>query len=97
MLSRDPVLQELNRRAVAKRGVAATPVVKHFDLVEQIGYGVGAGRVSRAVQLGTAYTVHGALMVVGGLLFTWARLCGLASDPDEPSSCSARGSSQTSH
>jgi hypothetical protein len=37
MLIRDPVLQELNRRAVAERGVAATPVVEHFDVIEQIG------------------------------------------------------------
>ena len=28
MLSRDPVLQELNRRLVAERGVAAAPIVK---------------------------------------------------------------------
>ncbi len=49
MLSRDPVLQELNRRLVAERGVATTPVVKHFDVVEQIGDGCGAGCVARAV------------------------------------------------
>jgi hypothetical protein len=39
MLSRDPVLQELDRRLVAERGVATTPVVKHFDVVEQVGSG----------------------------------------------------------
>ncbi len=37
MLTRDPVLQELNRRVIAERGVAATPVVKDFDVIEQIG------------------------------------------------------------
>jgi hypothetical protein len=40
MLIRDPVLQELNRRMVAERGVAATPVVKHFNVVEQVGDGL---------------------------------------------------------
>ena len=37
MLIRDPVLQEMNRRVVAQREVAATPVVEHLDVVEQIG------------------------------------------------------------
>ena len=49
MLSRDPVLQELNRRVVAERGVATTPVVKHFDVIEQIGDRLLAGRVARAL------------------------------------------------
>jgi hypothetical protein len=33
----DPVLQEPNRRVVAQRGVAATPVVEHLNVVEQVG------------------------------------------------------------
>ena len=47
MLNLDPVLQELNRRGVAERGAATTPVVEHLD-IEQIGNGPGAGRVARA-------------------------------------------------
>ena len=49
VLTRDPVLQELNRRAIAERGVAATPVVEHFDVVEQVGDGLGVRCVARAV------------------------------------------------
>ncbi len=37
MLIRDQVLQDLNRRVVAERGVATTPVVKHLDVIEEIG------------------------------------------------------------
>lgn len=32
----DPVLKEPNRRGVAQRGVAATPVVEHLDSLEEI-------------------------------------------------------------
>jgi hypothetical protein len=35
MLIRDPVLQELNRQTVTKRGVATAPVVEHFDVVKE--------------------------------------------------------------
>ena len=49
MLIRDPVLQELNRRMVAERGVAATPVVEHFDVIEQIGSRVLPRRVACAM------------------------------------------------
>lgn len=50
MLSLDPILQELSRRRVAERGVATTPVVVgHFDVIEQIGNRLGAGRVARAI------------------------------------------------
>ncbi len=45
----EPLLQEANRRAVAQRGVAATPVVERLDVLEQVGLRVGAGRVRRAV------------------------------------------------
>ena len=37
MLIRDPILQELNRRVVAERGVAATSVVEDFNVIVQIG------------------------------------------------------------
>jgi hypothetical protein len=37
MLIRDPVLQELNWRVVAERGVAATPVIDELDVIEQVG------------------------------------------------------------
>jgi hypothetical protein len=46
MLIRDPVLQVLNRRLVAERGVAATAVVEFLDVIEQIGNGLGAARVA---------------------------------------------------
>jgi hypothetical protein len=49
VLTRDAVLQELNRRAVAERGVAATSVVEHFDIVEQVGDGLCTRGVARAV------------------------------------------------
>ena len=49
MLTRDPVLKELNRRVVTERGVTTTPVVEHFDVVEQIGDRVLSVRVARAV------------------------------------------------
>jgi len=49
MLIRDPVLRELNRRAVAERGVEATPVLEHFDVVEQIRDRVLSCRVARTV------------------------------------------------
>ena len=49
MLMRDPVLQELNRRVVAERGMAATPVVEQLNVVEQIGNGHGTGRVARTM------------------------------------------------
>jgi hypothetical protein len=49
MLSRDPVLQELNRRVVAERGVAASPVVEVFDVIEQVGDGFLFGCVARAM------------------------------------------------
>ena len=32
----DPVLQESNWRAVAQRGVEATPVVEHLNALEQV-------------------------------------------------------------
>ncbi len=43
----DPVLEEPNRRAVAQRGVAATPVVEHLDVLEQVGLRVGSRYVGR--------------------------------------------------
>ncbi len=49
MLSLDPVLQEPNRRRVGERGVATTPVVKHLDVIEQIGRGRDTGLVARAM------------------------------------------------
>ena len=49
MLSRDPVLQELNRRMVAERGVAATPAVEDFDVIEQVRDGLFSRRVACAV------------------------------------------------
>ena len=49
MLIRDPVLQELNRRVVAERGVAATPVVEHFNVIEQIGSRILPRRVACAM------------------------------------------------
>ena len=45
----DPVREELNWRAVAQRGVAATPVVEDLDVLEQIGLRVGFRRVGRAM------------------------------------------------
>ena len=48
MLSRDPVLHELNRQLVAERG-AATPVVEHFVVVDQIGNSLGTGSVAGAM------------------------------------------------
>ncbi len=50
MLSTDPVLQEPNRRLALERGVAATPVVEHLDVLEQVSDGFLAG--------GVACTVH---------------------------------------
>ena len=50
MLIRDPVLQELNRRVVAERGVAAAPVVEPFDVIEQIGDRHLPRRIACAVQ-----------------------------------------------
>ena len=49
MLSRDPVIEELSRRLVAERGVATAHVVEDLDVIEQIGDGLGAGGVARAV------------------------------------------------
>ena len=49
MLSRDPVVQELRRRLVAKRGVAAAPIVKDFDVREEIGNRFVPRFVARAV------------------------------------------------
>ncbi len=49
MLMRDPVLQKLNWRSVAKSGVAATPVIEHLDVVEQIGNCLGSGSVARTM------------------------------------------------
>ncbi len=37
VLIRDPVLRGLNRRVIAERGVAATPIAKDFNIIEQIG------------------------------------------------------------
>lgn len=45
----EPVHQELSRRAVAQRGVAAPPVVEDGNVLEQIGLGVGPCRVTRAM------------------------------------------------
>jgi len=45
MLMRDPVLQELNQRVVAERGMAETAIVNQLDVVEQVGDGLGAGSV----------------------------------------------------
>jgi hypothetical protein len=45
----DPILQELNRRAVTQRGVAATPVIEHLDVLEEIGLDLGPRRVGGAV------------------------------------------------
>ena len=39
MLLGDPVLQELNRRTVAERGMTATAVVKRFNVFKQVGAG----------------------------------------------------------
>ena len=49
MLLADPVLEELNRRAVAQRGVAASPVVEDRDVVEQVAFGVATGLVDGAM------------------------------------------------
>ena len=49
VLTRDPNLRELNRRALAEPGVAATPVVEHFDVVEQVGDGLRAPRMALVV------------------------------------------------
>jgi len=43
----DPVLEEPNRRVVAQRGVAATPVVENLDVLEQVGLRVGSRCVGR--------------------------------------------------
>ena len=61
MLSRDPVLQELNRRVIAERGVAATPVVKDFDVIEQIGDRLLARRVARPMHAFVLEAVEEAL------------------------------------
>lgn len=42
-------MQELNLRVIAKPGVAATPVVEDFDVVEQIGDRFHSHRVARPV------------------------------------------------
>jgi hypothetical protein len=42
--SRDPVVQELSRRLVAERGVAAPPIVKDSDMRKEVddrGYSPG--------------------------------------------------------
>ena len=39
MLLGDPVLQELNRRTVAERGMTATAVVKRFNVFKWVGAG----------------------------------------------------------
>src|SRR3972149_9028112 len=49
MLSTDPVPQELNRRLALERGVAATPVVEHLDVLEQVSDDFLAGGVACAV------------------------------------------------
>lgn len=49
MLIRGPVPQELNRRMVAELGVAATPVVEHFDAIEQIDLRIFPRCVARAM------------------------------------------------
>lgn len=45
----DPVLQELNRRTVAQRGMPAPPVVENFDVLKEIGLRMGPRRVDRTV------------------------------------------------
>ena len=41
----DPVLKEPNRRAVAQRGVVATPVIEDFDVLKQVSLRVSSRRV----------------------------------------------------
>ena len=61
MLNRDPVLQELNRRVIAERGVAATPVVKDFDVIEQTGDRFFAGGIARPMHAFVLEAVEEAL------------------------------------
>ena len=61
MLIRDPVLQELNRRTVAKRGVAAAPVVEHFNVVEEVGDGFTTRVVAHSMHSLVLQTVEEAL------------------------------------
>ena len=49
MLIRDPVVQKLNGRTIAERGVAAIPVAEQPDVVEQVGNSLGTGRVARTI------------------------------------------------
>jgi hypothetical protein len=49
MLNRDPLVQELGRRLVAERGVAATPIVERFDVSKEIRDRFVPCRVTRTV------------------------------------------------
>ena len=73
----DPVLEEPNRRAVVQRGVAATPVVEHLDVLEQVGLSVGSRRVDRAVHPLVLQAVEAALgrRVVPAIALATHTLC----------------------
>ena len=44
-----PVREVLNGRAVAQRGVVATPVVEHLEVLEQVGLRISSRHAARAV------------------------------------------------
>src|SRR6266496_5760219 len=60
-LSRDPVLQKLDRRLIAERGVTTTPVVESLDVIEQIGARLVVRRVASAMHAFVLQAVEEAL------------------------------------
>lgn len=61
MLSTDPVLQEMNRQLALERGAAASPVVKHFTVIEQAGHRGITGFVTRAAHPLVLHAVEDAI------------------------------------
>jgi len=48
MLSADPVFKEFDWRGVTERGMAASPVIERFDVVEPVGLGISLRTVAGA-------------------------------------------------
>jgi len=65
-----PVREELNGRAVAQRGVAATPVVEHLAVLEQVGLRINFSAMARRLTPPAA-DVFGAVEVN-----RWTAACG---------------------
>ena len=61
MLNRDPVVQELSRRFIAERGVAATPIVERFDVSKEISDRLVPRRVTHTVHALVLQAVEEAL------------------------------------